>query len=698
MHNFSFSSGVLFCAALSFYPAFADETTSDKLPVTFELDEYVVTGGPVARSVGDFVSPYNTLDQAAIQRENGSTLGALLESQTGVHASSFGGGASRPIIRGFDGPRVRILDSGIEQIDVSETSPDHAVSVEPLLVDRVEIIRGPSTLLYGSSAIGGVVNVIGKEIPRQRVDAKGYSGAFETRYDTASDGMTYLGYGTVGGENWALRVTGLSRDADDYDIPGEAEAEHDEEEHHDGDDHDAEHDEAHGVLENSYVETDSLSLGGTWFFNDRNYIGAAVSQYESFYGVPGHAHAHEEEDGAHGDDEEEEESVAIDLERTRFDLEIALFDPLNWIEAARFRFGYTDYEHTELEGAETGTIFERDGYEFRAEAAHYEWFGADEGVFGVQISDTDFSAIGDEAFTPPSETSDYALFVSEHIHKDSWHFEYGARIEYRKIDAQTVNGNYSDVALSVAGGLIYNLNENNSIALSLQRSERHPTSTELFADGPHLATSQFEIGDPTLELETAYGIDLSYRHRSADWKSTLTTFVTYFEDYVFADETGAEMDELPVFQFAAVDALFWGFEAEIDRVFYQTEKQQFTLGLVGDFVRAENLDDDENLPRIPPLRIGLQGNYENGPWQTGVLLRRAFKQTLDATGESETDGYTELKADLGYEFTLNNGTSFTAFIQANNLLDEDIRHHTSFLKDVAPLPGRSFTIGGRFEF
>ncbi|MFP4070398.1 MAG: TonB-dependent receptor plug domain-containing protein, partial [Opitutales bacterium] len=217
MHSFLKQSGRLACAALLSSTIQAQESG-----VVYELDDYVVSAGPLPRTIGDFASPFTALDGAALRRESGGTLGGLLDGQPGVAATSFGAGASRPVIRGFDGPRVRILDSGIEATDVSETSPDHATAVEPLLVERVEILRGPSTLLYGSSAIGGVVNVIGREIPRQPANPKGYDGAAETRYDSASEGRTHLGYGTVGGERWALRVTGLTREAEDYEIPGEA--------------------------------------------------------------------------------------------------------------------------------------------------------------------------------------------------------------------------------------------------------------------------------------------------------------------------------------------------------------------------------------------------------------------------------------------------------------------------------------------
>lgn len=648
----------------------------------YRLDEYIVSAGPVLQAVGEFVNPLSVMDEAAIRRAGGSTLGDLLSSQPGVHASSFGAGASRPIIRGFDGPRVRILDSSIESVDVSDTSPDHAVGVEPMLIERVEIIRGPATLLYGSSAIGGVVNVVGKEIPRERVSSpSGYQGAFEARHDSASKGETFLGYGQAGGENWALSITGLSRESEDYDIPARADL----------------NDPAEpGQLLNSFVETDTFSAGGSWFFGERNYLGAAYSRYESLYGVPG------------------DEPVSIDLERDRFHAEMVVYEPVDWVEAARVRLGYTDYTHTELEDGAPGTVFERENWELRADASHQAWGPVDEGVIGLQIADSDTAAIGDEAFTPPATTRNQAIFASEHIHAGEWHYEFGGRLERQDATADGASRDYEDLAFSLAAGFIWNFAEAHSLALNLQRSQRHPNSTELFAEGPHLATSQFERGDSNLDLETAYGVDLSYNYNSANWSSTLTFFYTRFNDFIFAENLGFQTDPdgdvaadgaafdaaqaLDTYQFAAVDADFWGFEAEIDRVIYASADSRLTLGLLADYVRAENRDSHDPLPRIPPLRVGLRADLERGPWTAGLLLRRAFNQNHEAPVETETRGYTELSLDVERAIELGNGLQLSVFARADNLLDEDIRHHSSFLKDVAPLPGRSATIGARLEF
>jgi iron complex outermembrane receptor protein len=670
MDHFFLKSGVLVCTALGFAHIINAESSTETV---HQLDDYIVSAGPNLRSIEDYAAPVNVVTEQELSRQSGSTLGAVLDWQPGVSSSSFGAGASRPILRGFDGPRVRILDAGLDSMDVSDTSPDHSVTLEPLLTERVEVLRGPGTLLYGSSAIGGAVNVIGKEMPRQRVAPQGYEGGLEARYDTVSDGETLLGYTTVGQDNWALSITGLDRNADAYEIPDDAQ----------------EADAEGSTLENSFVETEQYSVGASWFFNEDNRVGFSFSNYESRYGVPGHGH----ED--HGD----EESVSIDLERQRYDVELELVDVNDWIEALRMRLGYTDYAHTEFEGDEVGTVFEREGWELRTEVAHAPWWVIDEGVVGVQISDVDFSALGEEKFTPPSTTKTQALFISEHIHGDVLHYEFGGRLERTDIAEQDNNRNYDELAISLAAGATWHIDEQNSLALVLQRSQRNPTSTELYAKGPHLATSQFEFGDASLEQETAYGVDLTYRSAHDQWQAEISLFYTYFKDYIFSEEReGVEIDDLHVYDFTAVDAEFYGVEAQLDYTLAESDNSRWLLSLMGDWVHATNEDSGDHLPRIPPLRIGSRLSWTCGNWDSGVELRYAFEQNNTGPEETATDDYVGMNLDVNYRMDLGNSMAAVLFARAENLLDEEIRHHTSFLKDEAALPGRNLTIGARFEF
>ena len=710
-HSLRYCAPICTITLLSHAILFGNEEPGVEQPI-YQLEDFVVSAGPVARSVDNYAVPVTTLDASALRRKSSSTLGELLDGQPGVTASSFGGAVSRPIIRGFDGPRVAILSSGLSIGDVSETSPDHAVTVEPLFTKRVEVLRGPGTLLYGSTAIGGVVNVVGRELPREQPNSA-LSGAFEARHDTVSNGDTTAGYTTFKEGSLVVTLQGLERQADDYEIPSHPEAVPDEPQEGD-------------TLGSSFFETDFYSVGASWFFNEQNYLGFSVSKYDSFYGISGHEHHHEEEEGE--EEEEEEEEVAIDLDHSRFDAELAIFEPTQWIEAFRVRFGYTDYMHVEGAGDEAST-FDRESWELRAEAAHDNWAIFSGGIFGVQLNDADFKAIGDEiagfdggaSFGPPSTTRSQAFFFSEQIDNNSSDLscEIGGRIERQTIDVEG-NSDYRDAAISLGLSSIWKINKGNSLALSLQRTERHPNATELYSSGPHLATSQYQNGDEDLKKETAYGVDLTYRHRKNKWEATASAFYTYFENYIFDEFQGNQIDDegrrsnggiggipeagfeedhaLNEYNYVAADVLFYGFEAEIDHIAYRAGDTTVRLGVLADYVVAEKRDNNEDLPRIPPFRLGGKAELDYGNWNAGVLLRRSYNQNDTAPGESGTDGFTELEADLSYSYDLGNGMLVTAFARANNLLDEEIRHHTSFIKDKAPRPGRNFTIGARVEF
>jgi len=678
MNTSFFRSGLIASAALSFHALGAQDAANVHAPI-YELEDDVVSAGPLPQSFSEFALPLTILDAAAIRNEQATSLGSALDGQPGISASSFAGGASRPIVRGFDGPRVRVLESGIEAVDASALSPDHGVAVEPLLVERIEVLRGPSTLLYGGSAIGGVVNVIDREIPRTPGTGR-VEGAVEARYDTASEGESVLGYGSYGGENWAVAATGLHRDAEDYEIPDEA--------------------GQGGELENSFFETDLYSIGGSWFVTPGNYLGLAYSEYESEYGIPG-------------------EEAFIDLERERVSGEIVVSEPVDWIAAARLRGSYTDYQHIEFEGpGEPGTVFDREGWNLRFDTTHNRIGPFDEGVFGIEADDFDLEAIGEESFISFNNTETRSVFLNEHVHMGDLHLEFGGRLDQQEVDADDpfgtgADGDYDETASSLALSLVWDMDENQSLTLALRRSERHPTPAELFANGAHLAIDRFEIGDPDLDQEVAYGIDLGYRWRSEAWTADFTAFLTEFEDFIFLADTGVlrdpegrtpgdpgfEADEaLQTARHTATDARFYGFEGELEWAFLRSERATWSAALLGDYVRATDEDNDEDLPRIPPLRIAGKLSFESGPWDGSVLLRRAFKQDDTAANESDTSGYTELKANLNRRFDLGNGVVFTAFLRADNLLDEEIRHHTSFLKDAAPLPGRSVVLGGRFAF
>ena len=670
---------LLWATALTQATAFAHEE-----PVQ-AIEPYVISAGPAPLPLSEFSNPITIVESEELLESSADTLGAALAQQAGISQSAFAAGVSRPVIRGYQGPRVRILSSGLEAADVSVTSPDHAVVAEPLLSERIEVLRGPSTLLYGGAAIGGVVNVLGRELPR--VPGSGQvSGVMDLQHATGSEGETAAGYFNYGHEQWALSVTGLHRRLEDYELPSDAEE---------------------AKMDNSGVETDQFSLGASWFFDDKNFIGLALSNYTSLYGVPGH-----EEEGGHSGDAHHE--VLIDLERKSLEGELYLHQPSAQIEHLKLHAAYTDYVHDELEEGASEITYDREAWELRAEAAHLDWGLFDQGLLGLQFNGSEFAATGSEhALTPPSSLESQALFVNEHLHRSDWHYELGARLERQTIDVSGAQSDYSDVAFSGAASVILDLSAHSSLAASLTYSQRHPNETELYSDGEHHATEQHLEGDAGLDLETAYGLDLTWRCEHSDWSALVSVYYTLFDNYIFDQDLGFEIDDegrqtgdvgfeedhaLDAYQFRAVDAEFYGFEAECAYRLYSDLDSEITWGIMADSVRATERSSGEDLPRIAPMRIGSHLDALWGDWSARLAWLYAFKQQNVAPDGTQTPSYALLDLSLGRRITLSNRVELNLYLRADNLLDDSVRYHTAYNKDEVMQAGRNFTVGARLEF
>jgi len=674
----------------------------DTLP--FE-DEIIVTGSPLARSVDEAITGVSVLSGEELSRRLGSTIGETLKAEPGVSSTFFGAGASRPIIRGQGGDRVRVLTNGIGSIDASSASPDHAVAAEPAQAEQIEVLRGAGILRYGSSGAGGIVNVIDGRIPTV-VPEGGTEADFRMSATTVDSGFeAAASVDQALGSNLVLHLDGTFRDAGDFRIPDFAESaalraeEEAEEEEHGDEDHD-EHDheeeeEVRGRLPNSFVETKSATVGLSWI-GERGFFGAALHRFESDYGIPGgHEHGHEEDED-HGDEdhddedhdeEEEEENVTIGLEQTRLDVNAAV--ELDGVfERLQFFGGYADYTHTEFEGpGVVGTVFANEGYEGRLELVQRQQ-GSWSAAHGIQLRTREFSAIGEEAFVPPTETRQYAAYTFHEIDTGDWHFEGAGRIELTDQENTVTGASRDFTAISLSGGADVHLSETVRLGATLFRTERAPSTEELFSNGPHLATNQFEIGDITLDKETALGGEVAFRHRADNHAVTVNLFYTSYDDYIFETETGAEEDELPVFQFVGEDAEFYGIEALGQLDLFEAGRWTVSGDALAEYVQAET--DTENLPRIPPLSIlaGLEAQSD------AVTLRAevdwADDQTETAPFERGTEGYTLVNLFARYDF----GDKIGFSLGVNNLFDKDARQHTSFLKDDLPLPGRNlrFTV------
>ena len=627
-----------------------------------------------------------------------STIGETLKSEPGISSTFFGAGASRPILRGQGGDRVRILTNGVGSIDASAASPDHAVAVEPAQAERIEVLRGAALLRYGSSGAGGVVNVIDGRIPdtlpEDGIDATARIGA--SSVDNGYEGAASVDMAL--GSNFVLHLDGTYKDADEYDIPGFAEsaelraAEEAEavEEGHD----EEEEEEAFGTLPNSQTESYSIT-GGLSYVGDWGHIGIAVHDFNADYGVPGghHEEGEEEEGEEHDEEEEEEENITIGLDQTRVDLngKIALSGPF---EAVQFFGGYADYTHTEFEGpGVVGTVFSNEGYELRGELIQREqdsWKAA----YGVQIRERDFSAIGEEAFVPPTETRQIGLYTFHQKEVGDLHIEGAARYENTRQESTITGDDRSFDLLSISAGGDYHFTDALRIGGTVFRTERAPSTEELFSNGPHLATEQFELGDPTLGKETATGIEAAIRHREDGHFITANLFYTDYDDYIFEASTIEIEDGLPVFQFTASDATFRGFELQggLD----VAEWGDFTIkaDALGEYVRAKTSDD--NLPRIPPLSILAGIEAESDTLSLRAEIDYTDSQNDVAALESETGSFTLTNAFATW--TLPTEQDVKLSLSVLNIFDVDARQHTSFLKDVAPLPGRNFRVSARASF
>ncbi len=663
-----------------------------RLDLAVHREAIVVTAGAEPRSQLEIAQPTSVLAGDALERRLEASLGETLRNEPGVSSTYFGPGASRPVIRGLGGDRVRVLQGGLGAGDASSTSPDHAVSVDPLAAERIEVLRGPATLLYGSSAVGGVVNVIDRRIP-ERVPSSPVTGMVELRGGTVADersGGARLD-GGAGRLAWHLDV--LKRETDDYEIPGFAEsaALRRAEEEEGGEEE--EHEEAFGVLANSAIESEGANAGLSWI-GDRGFLGVAVGGLDSLYGIPG---GHEEGEGGEEGEDEEEAGVRVDLEQRRFDLRGAVTTPFGPFRGASLRAGATEYEHRELEGEEIGTVFTNESREARLELVQRA-FGALSGSVGLQVLSRDFAAIGEEAFVPPTETDSWALFAFEELGRGDFSWQLGARYESQDVSAETAGvSSRSFGGFSGSLGLVWHPETAFAVGLSLARSTKLPNAEELFSNGPHLATGAFEVGDPDLDEETSNGLDLSLRRTEGRVRGEVNLFLNRFDDYIFEQATGEEEDGLPVFRYVQADAEFRGAELSGLVELYHGEPAHLDLELGADLVRAELRDSGDPLPRIPPRRYRLGLHYYGERWTATAEAQRVEEQDRVAPEELPTGGYTLANASVSYRFFFGD-TLLDLMLRGTNLTDEEARNHASFLKDRVPLPGRDLTLVARFSF
>lgn len=664
--------GLLFLAATSHAQ---QSVGSARTGTAMEAPPVIVTGNPLGSDLVDLASPADVLSGPTLRARLDSTLGETLSSQTGVSSSYFGPNSSRPVIRGLDGERVRILQNGTASLDASGASPDHGTAIEPLTLDRIEIVRGPAALLYGGSAIGGVVNAIDNRIAQAPPD-RPFSGAAQIRLGGAADeraGVARLAGGT---DRFALHVDTFRRDTSDLRIPGMARSARLQA----ADPLAPPDTEATKRLPNSASTSDGVGVGGTAFF-DRGYVGAAVTNYNSNYGTVA------------------ERDVTIDMKQTRYDLAGELRD-LGFLDNAKFRIGHTTYRHTEFEGPDPGTNFRNTGYDARLDLRHKP-LGRFDGAFGFQVYESRFSAVGAESFVPPVRTRSLAAFVYEETTLGSLKLSAGGRLDRVHLDAQEYLPNFSPaesrsfIPKSGSLGAVITLAPEYSVAANLSLTERAPNYAEIFANGPHAATGQFEIGSRSQKIERALAFDLGLRKRGGAVTGSVGVFAQRFTNFIGLLPTGLvdAGSGLPVFRFEGVKADFRGVEADARFHLVDRGDHNIHLDLRTDYTRAQNDSSGEPLPRISPLRFSAAVSAQKGPTSVRVEAIRAAAQNRTAPDELATDGYTLVNARVTHLILKEGQAELELFLRASNLLNQEIRIHTSLLKDLAPLGGRSVMVG-----
>ncbi len=663
-----------------------------------------MTAAPFQRDRMDILSGVSVLQGDALTQALRPTIGETLTRTPGVSATSFGPNASRPVLRGLQGERVRILTDGIGAFDVSNTSADHAVVINPLLTERIEVLRGPATLLFGSSAIGGVVNAIDKRIPRAVPAEPVHADAIAT-YGSAAEERSIggavdlpLGNKIVIHADGSYVKTGNLRVGDYLLAPAAraaalANAGTEDEDQADEGISFAGNAALRGRLLNSQSETWTAGVGAALITETAN-IGVSYSHYDSLYGVPAR---YAIQPG------QEQEAPRLDVVQNRFDFRAQLDTGGEILKSIRARAGYASYRHFELEpdGA-VGTAFYNKGFEGRLELVQADR-GAWKGASGVQYFSRNFNVVGDEAFLPRNDTSQFGLFTLQQLDYGALKLEAGARYEHTALSSkpgadqlQFFAGQRKFDTLSGSAGASYGLGSDWRIGVNLSRAVRAPSAEELFANGPHAGTQAFEVGDPDFRTEKSWGLEGVLRGKGAGYSFEVSAFYNWFDDFIYEDLTGDVEDGLPVYQFNQARARYYGFEVQGSVNLARFGDKLLVADGLADYVRAEIVNLGP-APRIPPLRV-LGGMTLKAPmFDVRGEVEWSDSQRRITAFETTTGSFTVVNAEVNVR-PWGNDRPLSFALSANNIFDVDARRHASFLKDFAPLAGRDIRITARASF
>lgn len=672
--------------------AYADDDNAQ------QLEEVLVYSAGIKQATAKSARPVTVLSGEALRTKVGQTIGDTLSNELGITSQSFGAGVGTPVIRGQAGPRVRVMQNSLGNNDASSLSPDHSNGVDPVIAERVEVLRGPSTLLYGNGAIGGIVNVIDNRIP-EVVPDKPLGGAGEQRYDSATNESSSV-LKLEGGKNgFAYHVDGFYRDQNNTHTGGLAIDEKAVRKHDPSFNSLAPGEliNTDGFIGNSQARSRGGSVGMS-FIGDAGLVGAAANSLEKVYGIAPDGHG--------------EAPVTIDLKQTKYDIKGQLNKPFSFAEEVRMKFGYTDYRHDELDGGVRGTTFLNESFESRLELEHQP-IGKMKGIVGFQSVNSVFEGLGEEGkIVPKSDIDSYALFVVESFDVGNVKVELGGRVEGNTITPEN-RDSVSYIPVSGSASALWDITGQHQVSLAFTHSQRAPQIQELFSDGFHHATRSYERGNAGLGKELSNNLDLGYRF-SGDWMTAeINLFHNWASDYIFQqrssgllfnEEDGSfvtpdtDCEEcFPILDSKQADATFKGFEAQTIFPLMQNSYGAIDLTLFGDYTRG-TFDRDGDVPRMPPLRYGLQVSYEKDGWSTNARLTRGEAQKNAGENETETDSYLLLNVGAQYRLADIHDAEILLFAKGKNLLNENIRNSTSYLRNFAPEPGRSAELGVRISY
>ena len=675
----------LFIFGFLISPVFADEQkngTEHDGPMehyAVHLDEVIVST-PMQDTIASSATPVTVLHNDNLRMKAGGTIGETLQNELGVHGQAFGPGVGLPVIRGQDGPRVRVLSNGLGANDASQNSPDHASITAPLNAERIEILRGPATLLYGSGAIGGVVNVIDNRIP-EKVPDQLVGGSVEQKYNTATTSRQTAFKIEGGKSKFAYHFDGYFQKNDDMKISGDAIDVTRAQVSQSGLDV-AEN--TNGFVNNT--EADNLNVtAGASFVGDSGFFGFSGNIVDMEYQIPPRGEAGGEQSN-------------IEMEQRKLDFKGGLNNLHGFFKKINAKLSLTDYDHTEALEAE----FSNDTFEGRVDATHTPIFGMD-GVMGFQIISSRFSAleIGSDYINPITLTNNYAAFIQESFDLSSNNVaQFGLRIEHDTVDSQlraNPDQSFTPVSLSVSD--LWTINDKKSINIAITRSQRAPITNELYFEGDHEATATFQRGNPNLDLETSYNIDLGYKSSSEKVAFEINLYHNWVKNYIFGARTGGtagdENNPEVIYQQGA--AAFMGYEAQFIYHVMKKGSQDIDLTLFSDYTRGV-LNNEGDVPRVPPLRLGFQLDHRNGNWKSNLRLTRALEQQYSGAFEANTPGYTKLNLNTHYHIENFKKADMVVYAKGNNLLNENIRNSASFLRNFQPEPGIGAEVGIRIKY